>query len=399
MMRTISTLRSALFSSLLVAACVGCGSEASSGGGAGNPGVAGASGSAAGGAAAQGGAGGAISAGASSSGAGSAGASAQGGGGANAGSGGASAGSPGSAGSAGSGGSGGAPTATGKTEYAPYYEIYADTAAFTSLVDLKAKSGLNAVTLAFVLAGNGCSVDSTVSENLDDIHAFVAGGGHVKASFGGALGAYVESKCNDAAALASAMSKFVDETGITDLDFDIEQDPMLTSAKNTQRGQALKMLQDSKHVQVSFTLAVDDSGLPSKPLSCLTSALSAGVKVSHVNLMVMDYGDMPTGTPIAPIAIKSLNAAHAQLKKAITGLTDEQAWAMLGATPDIGQNDDNEIFTLADAQALTDFAIEKKLGLIAFWNIQRDQTCGFGECSEHDKAHFDYHNIFKKVVK
>jgi len=74
------------------------------------------------------------------------------------------------------------------------------------------------------------------------------------------------------------------------------------------------------------------------------------------------------------------------MKTIIPTLTDEQAWAMLGATPDIGKNDDTEVFTLADAQTLTDFAIQKKLGLITFWNIQRDQTCGKGECSQNDKA-------------
>ena len=301
--------------------------------------------------------------------------------------------------SAGGPGAAGAP-ATGKTEYAPYYEIYANSAVFESLVDLQKKSGLNDVTLAFVLAGNGCATDKTVSENLDDIHAFVAAGGHVKASFGGAAGKYLEANCGTASALADAMGKFVDETGITDLDFDIEQSGVMNDQMDTMRGQALKLVQDSKHVQVSFTLSVDDDGLPSKPLAVLTKALAAGVKVTHVNIMVMDYGDMEPNKAIAPIAIGSLNATNAQLMKAIPGLTSEQAWAMLGATPDIGQNDDNEIFSLADAQMLADFAKAHKLGLIAFWNIQRDQVCSdkSGECSEHDKANFDYHNIFKKVL-
>jgi hypothetical protein len=115
--------------------------------------------------------------------------------------------------------------------------------------------------------------------------------------------------------------------------------------------------------------------------------------------MVMDYGNMAAGAPIAPIAIGSLNGAVPQLKALISGLTTEQAWAMLGATPDIGQNDDNEIFTLKDAQDLTNFAKQNKLGLISLWNIQRDQVCGNGECSQHDNANFDYSNIFKTVAQ
>lgn len=309
-------------------------------------------------------------------------------------------GSGGKAGAGGSGGAGGSSggTPNGATEYSPYYEIDATTAAFKNLVDLKMKAGVSDVTLAFVLSGSGCSTDKTIPNNLDDIKAFVAAGGHVKASFGGADGRYVEAGCADANALATALGNFVDATGITDLDFDIEQGPVETAAENTKRGQALKMVQDSKHILVSFTLQADDTGLDSGARSVLTGAVNAGVKISHVNAMVMDYGDMTPGTPIAPIAIRTLNAANGQLKNIIAGLTTEQAWAMLGATPDIGQNDDNEIFTLKDAQDLIAFAKQNKLGLVSFWNIQRDQVCGRGECSGHDNANFDYSNIFKTVL-
>ncbi|HEY1534058.1 MAG TPA: glycosyl hydrolase family 18 protein, partial [Polyangiaceae bacterium] len=292
-----------------------------------------------------------------------------------AGAGGVNGGSGGKSGTAGAAGGGVVPP--GKTEFAPYYEIGSGTGAFSSLVDLQTKSGVHDVTLAFVLSGNnGCSTDGTIPGALKDIKAFVAAGGHVKASFGGASGKYVEANCADAATLATAYSNFVDATGITDLDFDIEQNAMLTTAMNTRRGQALKMVQDAKHIQVSLTLQTDENGLSGGARACMQGAVDAGVSIYHVNLMVMDYGNKPAGTPIAPIAIGSLNGALGQIKKIIPTLTDEQGWAMLAACPDIGQNDDNEIFTLTDAQTLTDFAIQKKLGLITFWNIQRDQTCG-----------------------
>src|SRR6201999_3758365 len=148
----------------------------------------------------------------------------------------------------------------------------------------------------------------------------------------------------------SAIEKFVDDTQITDLDFDIEQAPVETQTVNQMRGQALKMVQDAKQAKISFTLQTDENGLDKGARSVVTEAFKAGVSIYHVNLMVMDYGDMPDGTAIAPIAIKSLNGANTQLKAIITGLTTAQAWAMLGATPDIGQNDDNEVFSLKDQQ-------------------------------------------------
>jgi hypothetical protein len=296
-----------------------------------------------------------------------------------------------------SGDSGGPPA--GATEYSPYYEIGVTTGAFTNLVDMKTKSGVSDVTLAFVLSGGGCNTDQTVQRALSDIRAFLAAGGHVKASFGGAAGTYVEAGCTDAATLATAISGFVDATGITDLDFDIEQAAVETAAVNAMRGQALKMVQDSKQILVSFTLPTTPTGLSNTGRAVFTAAVAAGVKISHLNLMTMDYGNMPAGTPIAPIAIRSLTGANSQLRSIIPGLTTEQAWAMLGATPDIGQNDDNEIFTLQDAQDLTSFVRQNKVGLISFWNIQRDQVCGRGQCSEHNVANFDYSNIFKTVTQ
>jgi len=309
----------------------------------------------------------------------------------------------GAAGSGAGGGSAGGPVLTGKTEYAPYYEIGSTTGAFNSLVDLHSKTGLSDVTLAFVLASkSGCGTDNTIPGAQSDIDAFVAAGGHVKASFGGAAGKYVEAVCTDAASLAQAISAFVDKTKITDLDFDVEQNPMITDAVNTVRGQALKMVQDSKHIQVSFTLGAAESpngGLEKRGVSVVTKAVEAGVQITHVNLMVMDYGDKPAGTAMAPIAIGTLTDANAQLKQIIPSLSTEQAWAMLGATPDIGQNDDAEVFSLKDAQDLATFAIQNKLGLITFWNIQRDQVCGKGECSNFDQTNFDYDTIFRTVAK
>jgi chitinase len=271
-----------------------------------------------------------------------------------------------------------------------------------NLVDLQRKSGLSEVTLAFVLSGGGCSGDNTIPSVMSDVKAFLAAGGRVKASFGGADGKYVESGCSDAASLAKAIGDFVDSTGITDLDFDIEQAPSLTDATNAMRGQALKMVQDAKNIQVAFTLEAVPSpngGLTDRGVSVVSQAALAGVRISHVNLMVMDFGNMPAGTSLAPIAIGSLTDGHAQLMKIMPGLTSEQAWAMIGATPDIGKNDDAEVFSLADAQALAAFARAQKLGLVAFWSIQRDQTCGHGECSQYDQANFDYHNILRTVAQ
>jgi chitinase len=294
------------------------------------------------------------------------------------------------------------------TDYAPYFPtwVWGGTGyAFTSLVDLHQKSGIEEVTLAFVLSGGGCKADQGIEQNIADVKAFVAAGGHVKASFGGADGTYVESQCGTAAELATAIEGFVDATGITDLDFDIEQDPVLTDAVNAKRGAALKIVQDAKHIQVAFTLAANPhqqgggGGLTSQGISVVKNAVDAGVKVSHVNLMTMDYGDSFAGSPLAPVAIGSLQDANAELMSIVPGLTAEGAWRMLGVIPMIGKNDDSEVFSLDDAKTLAAFAKQNHLGLVSFWSIDRDQVCPSGAdyntCSTVDSKNFAFDALLR----
>ncbi|MGD0526665.1 MAG: glycosyl hydrolase family 18 protein [Polyangiaceae bacterium] len=298
------------------------------------------------------------------------------------------------------------PTAS-DVDYAPYFPTWvwgASGYAFTSLVDLQQKAHLNEVTIAFVLSNGGCNTTQDIEQNMADVTAFIAAGGHVKASFGGADGTYLEAKCTTAATWASALEDFVETTGITDLDFDIEQDAVLTDAVNEMRGQALATVQASKNIKVAFTLAANPSpgALTTQGLSVVTHALSAGVKISHVNLMTMDYGDSYGGQPLAPVAIGSLTVASTQLMAAIPGLTKAQAWQMIGVIPMIGQNDDSEVFSVADAKTLATFAIQNQLGLVSFWSIDRDQVCpkgaDYNSCSTVDTTNFQFDTIFQSVT-
>jgi hypothetical protein len=292
-------------------------------------------------------------------------------------------------------------------DYAPYFPTWvwgASGYAYTGLADLQKKTGLNEVTIAFVLSNGGCNTTQDIEQNASDVQAFIAAGGHVKASFGGADGTYVESQCASASDLATAIEGFVDTTGITDLDFDIEQDPVLTDAVNQMRAEALAMVQQSRHVRVAFTLAADPppGGLTSQGMSVVTNAVTAGVQVWHVNLMTMDYGDSYAGHPLAPVAEGSLTAANAQLVQAIPGLDTTSAWRMLGVIPMIGKNDDTEVFSLQDATDLTAFARQNRLGLVSFWSIDRDQVCPSGadynSCSTVDTSDFQFDGIFRAVA-
>jgi chitinase len=289
------------------------------------------------------------------------------------------------------------------TEVAPYFYTWgwgSSSYAFKSLVEMKNAGGPSAVTLAFVLSNGGCAVTNDIQSNQADVNAYVAAGGHVKASFGGADGTYLENACSSASALAAAIGGFVDATGITDLDFDIEQGATSSNATiNALRGAALAQVQAQKHVRVAFTLPVNPDGLDALGKAVVQSALDAGVKVSFVNVMTMDYGD---GTNLGTTPTGSADATAMQLQAMISGLTSDQAYRMVGVTPMIGKNDDNETFSLANAQTLIDYAKQKKLGLLAFWAIQRDEKCAslppsLDLCNGSSMATFDFAKIFAAV--
>jgi hypothetical protein len=102
---------------------------------------------------------------------------------------------------------------------------------------------------------------------------------------------------------------------------------------------------------ISYTLPVLPTGLTADGLNLLASAKHDGVKIDVVNIMAMDYGpSVDNGGRMALNAIQAAIATEAQISS--LGLS-----AKIGITPMIGVNDvASEVFTLADAQALLDYA-------------------------------------------
>jgi chitinase len=304
------------------------------------------------------------------------------------------------------GAGGDADAASALTEVAPYFYTWgwgSNAYAFPSLAAMKQMGGPSAVTIAFVLSDNGaCRATTDIQNNLTDVRAYIAAGGHVKASFGGADGTYIESACHDATSLATALSDFVTATGITDLDFDIEQGASTSNATiNAMRASALKRVQTDKGIRVAFTLPVNPDGLDDLGKAIVTSAVSAGVTISFVNVMTMDYGS-GQGSNLGMTAVGSADATAKQLVTLIPGLTLAAAYRKVGATPMIGHNDDGNVFSVNDAKTLAAFAKQKSLGLLAFWAIQRDERCpgalDLNLCSGVNAATFDFSAVFEAVA-
>jgi len=286
--------------------------------------------------------------------------------------------------------SSGAPSA-GAAGFAPYV----DTSLYPpfNLVSTAEATGVKQFNLAFVVAGGsgGCTPEwGGVTAIGDDpvasqIAALRAVGGDVRISFGGEDGSELAQTCTSLSQLEAAYQDVISGYDVNKIDFDIEGAAVDDTAANALRDQALVALQArDPGLQVSFTLPVLPSGLPAGEDAVLTGAVQAGVDISAVNVMAMDYGDGAAPDPsgqMAAFAIDAATATDAQVASAL-GISDAAAWSKVAVTPMIGVNDtSDEIFTVANAQQLVAFAASKHLAWLSMWSAGRDQECAGGAAS------------------
>jgi chitodextrinase len=285
------------------------------------------------------------------------------------------------------GGSGGSGSGATAPEFAPYVDmtLYPQ----FSLGQAAQTAGIKHFTLAFIVSGGGCSAawggvtpltDSFITTSLANLKA---AGGDAVVSFGGEAGQELASTCSTPSSLAAQYQSVIDQYGIRDLDFDIEGAAIADAASIDRRFKALAQVQAAglaagKPVHVSLTLPVMPTGLTQDGVNVVRSAIMNGVEVGQVNVMAMDYFDpsLSYAGHMGDLAIQAAQSTHDQLATLYSGKSDSQLWAMVGVTPMIGINDDNqEIFTTADAAKLTAFANSKGLGRLAFWSANRDAPC------------------------
>jgi hypothetical protein len=208
------------------------------------------------------------------------------------------------------------------------------------------------------------------------------------------------------AALAAQYQKVVDAYALDRIDFDIEGSAVADHASVDRRSAAIAQVQAAQRakgrdLKVTLTLPVLPNGLTSDGVYILQSAKNAGVVVDAVNVMAMDFGDSAAPAPAGKMgtyAIQSAQSTQAQIKQVWTGLTDAQAWAMVGVTPMLGQNDNpSEVFGLADAQQLITFAKQNHLAELAFWEVTRDAnacTGALSQCTDITQTPYEFSKMF-----
>jgi len=295
--------------------------------------------------------------------------------------------SPAASATASSNPSNGAPS-VGLAGFAPYV----DTSLYPpfGLVSTAQATGVKQFNLAFVVSGGsgGCTPEwgGVTAIGADPVAAQIGAlraiGGDVRISFGGEAGSELAITCTSVSQLEAAYQQVISAYDVNKIDFDIEGAAVDNTAANARRDQALAALQArDPGLQVSFTLPVLPSGLTSDGDAVLTGAVQAGVNISAVNVMAMDYGDGAAPNPsgqMGTFAIDAATATDAQVASAL-GISDDAAWSKVAVTPMIGVNDtSDEIFTVANAQQLAAFAASKHLAWLSMWSAARDTECPGG---------------------
>lgn len=295
--------------------------------------------------------------------------------------------------------------------FAPYTDITMD----HGFAQMAQNTGTKYFSLGFIVdkSGGGCQATWAGSTSISsgfmqsDISTLRAEGGDVIPSFGGAAGKELALDCSTASALQAQYQAVITNYGLTHLDFDIEGSALNNTTANTRRNQAIAALQAAaqsagSQLSISYTLPVTTSGLLSNSLNLLRNAVSNGVNVSVVNIMVMDYYDAGSapGNQMGQNAINAANATFTQLQSIFSGKSASQIWAMIGLTPMLGENDDTtEVFTEQDAQQVLAFARQQQIAELSFWSVQLDVPCTGDEtptntCSGVTQQPYDYSHIF-----
>jgi chitinase len=284
---------------------------------------------------------------------------------------------------------------TAKSWAVPYVDV---TLTPTFQFQDPAANPANDVALAFVVADpkNRCSPswggaytpdEAAASLELDRrINQLRSAGGSVMLSVGGLNNTELAVACTDQARLTDAYRQLVRRYDLETLDLDIEGTAVADQASLRRRALALTALQAEREsaghpLAVWLTLPVTPDGLTADGLGAVRTTLEGGVSLRGVNVMTMDFGSERNSDPdMLELTTRALESTHGQLSDLYlrlgVQLTSPQVWSRLGATPMIGQNDvDSERFTVDDARGLASFAVEKGLGRVSMWSLNRDTRC------------------------
>jgi chitinase len=281
---------------------------------------------------------------------------------------------------------------------APWFTGYVDVTLPSSYeFDRPPNSSAAHAMLSFVVAdptqpcvpswGGHYSLDEAATElDLDQrVRGLREDGGSVAIAFGGQQENELATVCSDQTALVNAYRSVIQHYNVHNIDLDIEGRALTDRESQSRRAKAIRQLQSERDpddpLRVWLTLPVTPLGLQDSGTAAVRAFLLAGVDLAGVNIMTMNYGASRAGNQtMLEASIDAAEATHHQLgvlyDEAGLQLDDREIWHTIGLTPMIGQNDvDSDMFDLAAAEGLNEFARRSGVGRLSFWSLNRDRQC------------------------
>ena len=238
---------------------------------------------------------------------------------------------------------------------------------------------LPALTVAFATGSCGSETWGGVSganwatENVPQLQA--ANLNYV-VSTGGAAGTFT---CTSTSSMESFIARY-SSPNLVGIDFDIEGGQSESDIQNLVASAAGAQAEYPK-LQFSFTLATlgasDGSygGVNSLGNEVVQAVRGSSLSNYVINLMTMDYGN--ASSSVCVVSGGSCEMAQSAIQ-AVKNLehTYGIAASKIAVTPMIGMNDaTTEIFTAADVNTLSSYAVSNGLAGLHFWSLDRDTPC------------------------
>ncbi|NKQ56010.1 hypothetical protein HFP15_24325 [Amycolatopsis sp. K13G38] len=298
------------------------------------------------------------------------------------------------------------PAVAGSDAFAPYVDVSLGRP--PEIAPVLWDNDIKRVNLGFITDGGHCTPQWNGLNTLHDqsadgrLASMRAVGVDTGVSFGGSDGHELAAGCADPGTLAAAYQQVIDDYRLTRVDFDLESAALTDQTAVDRRNQAVKTLQDNarragRRLEVSYTLPANPRGLGQPGEQVVRRAVAAGVELTAVNLLAMDYGEGVTGN-LGDRIIASANGVRALLGSMWPTASDDELWHRIAITPMLGRNDDPaETFGQDDARLLVAFAMRHHLAWLSFWSLTRDQPCAAQAdaetCSGIDQQPYEFTRI------
>jgi hypothetical protein len=266
--------------------------------------------------------------------------------------------------------------------------------------EVMAQSGVQDITLAFILAQKGCNPAWDGRRPLlggadqAAIESIRAAGGEVDVSFGGWSGRKLGSACKTPAALQAAYQKVIDAYSLRAIDIDIEHGEFKSRKTRQRVVQALAGLQSANPgLEISITMGTEEGGPDRTGLALIGEAAAISFRPTVWTVMPFDFG-VPA-TDMGHASIRALEGLAGALSSAY-GISTAAAYEIAGVSSMNGQTDEaSETVTLEDFETIAAFAREHHLARLTFWSVNRDRPCPApeNECSGIAQAPFAFASV------